>query len=306
MGSATSKAENYVNACITAGIEVVNRTLSKTESHVDQTVHLDFSHCTNVNISHIDISQLVQVNVSAATTALTSTDLTDEIRQAVQDAAESGAEAGLLEAGSETKIVSDITLRVTDAITNECQALASAFTQNLVELNFSYCSDVNISYMKVGQTAKIVEHAFTKSKNISKVKRELTDEVEENSTSKAKGFDPTLIIIAIVILVVVLMLFPVEGVVNAIFATVAGVIKGVGKIITTKWTWVILGIAATGLGLYLDISTATHTWPSSSKDSKEKRKNILIGGSVTAGAGALVSVIMYFVIRNDLKKGRKI
>lgn len=301
MGASSSKAEVYINTCINAGISVVNKTVASAETRVFSSADINVEHCDYVDISHLDFSQTVQLNMEAAAKALNNTGIENDIREKIKAAAESGAEAAIGFADSTGKIVEDITNTLTEAISNECSGIASGLADLIVSVHVTYCSEAHISYLTTTQRANMISKAFSSSDNLNKAKQSLVEEVEAASKSKAKGWDITWIVL---------------GIVAVIFLVVFGGFDVVAKSLLSVSFWFLLGLAATCFGGWMCISTFILKWPSSipkATDSKEvidkkaaRNKSVLKWGEIVLGVGSIVSIITGFIFVKQHSSTKKI
>lgn len=291
MGAASSKSEVYINSVIQAGVSAVNTTLSKAETRVTSAVEINFDHCEHVDISHLDFKQAVKMDLQSAASSLTSNELNQDVRDKVQAAAEAGAEAAIGFANADSKIIEDIVNKVTVAITNECSSISSGLANLLVSIHATYCGDAHLSYVNVNQRVEAIAKAISKSENMNAVKQDLIAEVEAIAKSKAKGWNISWIIMAVVALVFVFMF---------------GGLEIVAKSVLSVSFWFLLGLAATGFGGYMCISSFTGTWPSKKidksketpedvKKKQDRNKSVLEWGSIITGIGAVVSLATGFV-----------
>ena len=200
------------------------------------------------------------------------------------------AKAGFFVAGSESEVKMMLSTKLTTAIKNACSAASSGFAEQVAKVAVSTCNtggNVEVFNVKVNQTQEIITKSITKFESVTTARNHLIQDLKGKTVSKAEGFDPTMMLIIIVAVILgVLLIGPVTIV----------------KMVLSPWLWFLVGIGAAGFGIYLDISTLTHTWPSGNDDSPSKKKNLLIGGSAAAGAGTLVAVIMGFLIAHKKKR----
>jgi hypothetical protein len=287
MGNSSSAAVSYVDQCLTAGISVVNEAVADAQAHSTQELIFNFAGCKNITISNWDVSQMVQIDLTSMAKMLVDNDVMNDMKSAISNAAESEAKAGLSFADSRTEVISDITMKLSTEIKNSCRALASSLSSQLIAWDMPYCENANVSFMKFGQQVKMVSSVVTDSENVNKVKQELVSQVEQHATSKATGLDPTAMVLIIVLVVLVVVGAPILG--------------GM-KLLGSPWLWMIVGVVAGLSGFYFDISTQTHTWPSKKGDTDSKRKNLLIGGTITGGIGSVIAIVSGLLIAKRSKK----
>lgn len=219
MGAAASKSETYINACVRAGLSVVNNTIASVSSTATQTIDIDFSGCKGLNIGELDLTQLSQMDLSAFSSAVNSTDMDAQLKSAISAAVNSEAKSGLLTiADADGHVETDIVETLTLTIKNECQAIASGGSDQLINFKMTYCENANIGYFNFEQTSQMMLDAIAKSESMSEAISNLVDEVDAASDVKSKGQDITLIILGIVALVLFLVFGGLDFVVKSIFS----------------------------------------------------------------------------------------
>ena len=122
MGASQSSAKSIVNECLSAGIDIVNKSMAIAESGNTQEVNIFLQDmvCTgDISIHDIKIKQLASLDTAAAAKLITSDDTQTAIKNAIRQKAESFAQAGLFLAESATEVVNNITTKLSTAIENE-------------------------------------------------------------------------------------------------------------------------------------------------------------------------------------------
>lgn len=272
MGASQSSARTYVDNCIRAGMSVVNQTIAEANANSQSIVEFDLTGCENVNMSHLDISQVVSFDVSATSKALVSNDLDQKISDLISATASAQAQAGLFIAGSESEIITRTTTELTVAIKNLCSSISSSFATMLVNFHMPYCKNVNMSFMTIGQRSDMVNKAMTESQDFNKVRQDLEQAVSAASKATAKGMDITLILIAVVAVILFLVFGGVEFVV---------------KQMLSPYMWFLVSALVTVVGGYLAVSSGIGTWPSKKGQDNSSIKTVgLIMGGVGAAAAA--------------------
>lgn len=281
-GDTKSRAETYVNMCIQAAISVINNTVAVAEGEANKIVNVDLSFCENLKDVKFDIDQSSTFNLKAASEALNRSDLATDVKSAVNAAANSEAKAGVVfGAESRSKVVTDVTDQITTTVMNETKSIAHAMDNQEFNFKAPHCKNWDGVIVIVNQKSNVVAESFAKSESMTLVRESLVAEVVAATKSTAIGFDPTLIVLAVLAIVAIIFLGP------ALFGM---------KVLFSPMLWFCVGLGVIAIGVYLDISTATHTWPSGSDDSSSKKNNMLIGGSVTAGVGTLLSGITGYMM----------
>jgi hypothetical protein len=247
---------------------------------------MDFTGCENLDLSHMKIDQYLSFDLEATAQALTNNDLTNELKNSISATATSLAKAGLFVAGSESKVVEDVTTQLTTAIKNLCSSMASGMSTMIVNIKAPYCKNVNLSFLTIDQRVQMVEKAATASEDFNTVKQSLVQEVSAATSSTASGFDPTTILIIIAAIAGVILLFFLGGTSTAV------------KMLMSPYTWFLVGSLTAITGGYLTASSVIDTWPS--KKDKDNT-GVMTAGLIVGTIGLAASIATGFMI---FKKGK--
>ena len=283
MGASQSSAEIFIDQCLSASISVANSAVSSASPTATSEELIEINNCRIINIpGGITQKQMQRMDINSAVEHLTKPDLGSDITAKIKSAIDSSAEAGFGWADSHAKTVEDITARISETVVNECKALSNSITAQVQEVSITGCEEANIAFIHQEQIDDIVAKSFAKSKDMSTLRASLIDEVDAQGISKAKGFNPTWLVLGIVIIVV-------------IFAF--GGFDAIALSVTKPSFLFIIGALATCWGLFdLYKGVATNTpktgdTPDVVEKKKARQKRDLTRGGVIAGVAGIVTVI---------------
>ena len=250
MGASVSKAESYVNSVLEVGISVVNETVTQGFNPISSTQSISFKDCHGIDMSNIKMEQRATFDISAVTSSKSYTDLDTNVSEKMRSKAESEAKAGFGIANSDSVVITNTVTKLSQAISNATKTMISAASDQVQQISCEDSSDINLRDVDMEQTTNVLMTLVTNSDSVTKAKQECILDVAQETGSKATGFDPTWIIMAIVAIVLVTVLVGPMVLVNT-----------TAKLLTSSAFWMIATGGVSIASLYVMISSWTRTWP---------------------------------------------
>ena len=204
MGIASSRATNFVDNEIRSGVSVLQNIVTQNSSQITNINEVILNNC-NITIDTWNLSNFAKVDMSAVTTAVMSSDLQQSVQEAIKNYADANAQGGLGIAISEgdavTQSVVDISAAVTQAIQNSIKSITN--NQNLF-----ICNDSTVNARVINQTniTDVLTSVVTNAEQLTKVRQSTIAAITTEVKSKATGWDPTMLVALVVVIVLVGML----------------------------------------------------------------------------------------------------
>lgn len=248
MGVTQSKSKAIVQSVVNAGVEVMKRTMSETVTPVTSINQIDLSNCHNMVITNIKQRNYVSVDVSSMVSALSDTEIAQDIAKAMKAQAESETVGGLGWSTSKAESIMSTVTNLSTAVTEEVSNVASASVAQINSVGNCGTEGGNMVIDGVDQEniAEVSVKMVTESKSVTTAMQKLQEELEALGVSKAKGWDPTMMVFLIVA-VVIFFLF--------------GGVGFVAKTLVSVSFWMLACGVATCFFIYMVISSYTGTWP---------------------------------------------
>lgn len=246
MGVGQSKAESIVESIVNSGISVVKTTMNKTTTPITNINEIDLTGCDGIVISDVTMKNFATVDVSSVVTALSDTELQQQIAKAMQAQAESEVIGGLgwqqSQVDSITKSITNLSTAVNESVSN----MAEASTTQINRITCGGAKNAIVRKVDMENTTKLLLNMVTESESVTMAKAALEEDLAAQGVSKTKGFDPTMIIFLIVA-IIAFFLF--------------GGLGLIAKTLLSTSFWMIACGAATGFFIYMIVSSWTGTWP---------------------------------------------
>ena len=294
MGGAQSSAESVVNQIFDAAFSITDTAIGSASPQATDEQVVEISDCDIIHIpGGIDMKQMARMNMSSVASNLSKPDMDIDIESSIKQALESSAEAGLGWAESHVEFVDNLSMRVAAAVVTEAKSLADGLVSQVQKVAITGCKELDIAFIKMEQIDDIKAKAFSKNESTTHLKAQLVQELDQQGISKAKGFDPTWIILAIVAVIVIF-----------IFGGFDVVAMNVVK--PSVWFLVSLAVAAWGVWDLVKGFTHNEILPDDKPDVVEKKERWHAKdkkwGWIFAGVGGVAALLTGFIFMRSTRK----
>jgi hypothetical protein len=274
MGGSSSKATSIVENEIMSGLSVIQRTISSAKSTITSINELHVGAGCHIKADEINMGNYATVNMKTLTQSMMDAKFTQDIQEAIKQAADSAAKAGIGIAASDSEAISRSITNISAAVTHSIQNIVQS---DVISENIFTCmdgSDVDVKIINLKNDVKALLDAVTSSQEVLDAKQSAVIDIAQEIKSLASGLDPTALI-SIVVLIFVLI----GG--GAFF----GVTKVVNLLTSTQF-WFIVSLLGAAGGAAIDLARigGDNVWPYKKGDDK-RNKTILTFASIVGGVG---------------------
>jgi hypothetical protein len=294
MGAAESSAESVVNQCFSEAFLVTDAAIGKASPAATQEERIEIDNCEIRIPGGIVMTQMARMDMAATATNLSNIGIDADIQNKVTQLLKSEAVTGIGWADSHAQFISDVALKIAMTISTEAKALAEGLVAQVQVVSITNCKGLaDIAFIRMEQLEDIKATAFSKNTSTTALKAELINEMDNQGISKAKGFDPTWIIIAIVI-VIVIMVF--------------GGFDIIASNVLKPSVWFMISIAVAAWGIWDLVKGFTHNTilPNDTPEIVEKKKGWHSSdkkwGWILCGVGGIAALITGFIFVKNSKK----
>lgn len=296
MGAAQSQAESVVNMCFSEAFSVTDKAIGDASPAVTQEQVFEIiaqPGCTIRIPGGITMKQMARMDIASAAKNLSDTQMDQTIQSKIIEKLKSETIGGIGWVDSHTSFITDVSARIAATVSSEAKALADGLSSQVQKISITCASEVDIAFVQMEQIDDIKASAFSDNQSTADLKAELINEFDAEGISKAKGFDPTLIIIAIVIVIVI-----------AVF----GGFDVIAVNILKPSVWFLVSLAVAGWGIWDLVKGYTHNaiGPNDTQEVIDRKKRWHAKdkrwGWIFTGVGGVAAVITGFIFIRNTKK----
>ncbi|MDR3542169.1 MAG: hypothetical protein P4L69_14545 [Desulfosporosinus sp.] len=293
MGASYAKASNFVDSLIEVGTSVTVQAIADNKAHISQENVIVISGDCHIKVDVLHMENYARIDLKALASTMTSADFQTSIKETIEQKAKTDAKAAIGIAYADSMAVQHTVTRISNAVISSCSSFVNSDT---IQKNMIGCSDhgsLDTRIIDMVNTVNEIQATISKSKTVTTAKSECVKEIDQETGATAKGWDITLMVVAIVVVVLVFTL---------------GGVDIVAMNVVKPSTWLIVGLLVTFWGLWNLDKGYTHNTilPTDTEQEKQKKqswhaKDKRIGWILT-GIGAVVSLITGFIFVTQHKK----
>jgi hypothetical protein len=191
MGGKNSKIKNIVNSFISSNLNVLTQASLNNKVIIDQYQGLNIEHTGgDVIITDIDWSQYTSANVEGVQQAVASTDVQNQIKQAVTQLSKQISQSFSFRIGDSsseeniTNLTTKLSTEIQNVFTTSC---TSSILQNAVFNVKDTGGNVIIRFFKSKQVANSFVKCAQDSDTVNKAKNDLINEISQTAIMKEVG-----------------------------------------------------------------------------------------------------------------------
>lgn len=230
MGGTSSK--NSVDVIIRSGIEVINETTQECSQKARATQSLRIVNSHNVDLSNIQWDQFVTVNQNCMTSSAVSSELSQDVSVAMQQATESILKGFATLSPNKAENVMGLVVELSQQVTNAFAQVCAMEITSEQSIDIIDSSGVQLHYLNMHQVvqgvSECVQSALSDTLAQQRLQIELDQIAKAQTTGLIASLAPALIVMAIVALLFVMApLLGAGAVITKVFTNKAFIIGAV-------------------------------------------------------------------------------